>query len=69
VAEICSKIECVEKNKQDKKIHIVELDENDIVIKEKQYEDIMCFLTSSNPPQPVFEKKCNRCAYHDYCFI
>lgn len=63
------KLECIEKNKQDRKIHILELNEQEIKKKEKQYEEIMCFLGSSTPPLATLDKKCKRCAYYDYCFI
>lgn len=63
------KLECIEKNKQSKKIHIIELDEKVIINKEKQYEEMMRFLDSLVPPQATLEKKCKRCAYYDYCFI
>lgn len=63
------KLECIEKNKQDKKIHIIELNEQDIENKAKQYEEIIRFLDIQTPPQTVFDSKCKKCAYYDYCFI
>jgi len=63
------KLECIEKNKQNKKIHVVVLEEEELISKEKQYEEIIRFLESSAPPEPILDKKCKRCAYYDYCFI
>jgi len=63
------RLECIEKNKQDKKIHIIELYEQDLAEKEKMYVEIENFLQSSPLPEAVLTKKCNRCAYYDYCFI
>ncbi len=63
------KIEFIEKNKQDKKIHYVELDEAN----EKQLldvlKDIENLISQSTPPLAKFDKKCKKCAYYEYCFI
>ena len=63
------RLECIEKNNKDKKIHIIEIDEKDLAVKEKLYEDIERFLQYSPLPEAVLTKKCKRCAYYDYCFI
>jgi CRISPR-associated exonuclease Cas4 len=63
------KIEFIEKNKQKRKIHYVELDEaNQERLLEilKEIEDL---INLSKPPAPVLEKKCKKCAYYEYCFI
>lgn len=63
------RLECIEKNKQDKKVHIVELtDEN------RQKFELLCreienFLTSPTPPAAIKENKCKKCAYYEYCFV
>ena len=31
--------------------------------------DIEKIITASKPPKPVFENKCKKCAYYEYCFI
>ncbi len=63
------KIEFIEKNKQDKKIHYVELDE----VNEKQLlgilEDIENLILQGTPPAVKFDRKCKKCAYYEYCFI
>ncbi len=63
------KIEFIEKNKQDKKIHYVKLDETN----EKQLldvlEDIENLILQSTPPETKFDRKCKKCAYYEYCFI
>jgi CRISPR-associated exonuclease Cas4 len=63
------RLECIEKNKQEKKIHIIDLGEQELEAKEKLYEEIENFLLNSPLPEAVLSKKCNRCAYYDYCFI
>jgi len=63
------KIEFIEKNKQDKKIHYIDLDE----VNEKELlevlEKIEDLIDQDTPPQAVFENKCKRCAYYEYCFV
>lgn len=63
------KIEFIEKNKQDKKIHYIELDE----LREKELlkilEEIEILINQDTPPQVKFESKCKKCAYYEYCFI
>ena len=63
------KIEFIEKNRQKKKIHYVELDEKNerelLVI----LADIEKLIEQKRPPKPILEKKCKKCAYFEYCFI
>jgi CRISPR-associated exonuclease Cas4 len=63
------KIEYVEKNKQDKKVIIVELTEDD----EKQLttllQEIGAFIEQEKPPITKFMPNCKKCAYYEYCFI
>jgi CRISPR-associated exonuclease Cas4 len=63
------KIEFIEKKKQSKKVHFVELDE----VNEKELlevlEKISALIDLSKPPAVVFENHCKRCAYYEYCFI
>lgn len=63
------KLECVEKNKQNKKIHVICIDENDIQRLTELYQQILDFLHTQHPPDAVLEKKCRKCAYYNYCFI
>lgn len=67
--EKVGKIEYLEKNKQDKKIVLVELNEE----YEKQLEvlikEIESFITMDKPPQLEFKPKCKKCAFYEYCFI
>jgi CRISPR-associated exonuclease Cas4 len=63
------RLECIEKNKQNKKIHIIEPSEEEIKTKEKEYEKIRKFLELPIPPNPIHDKKCKKCAYYDYCYI
>jgi len=63
------KIEFIEKNKQDKKIHYINLDE----VNEKEllevFEKIELLINQDTPPEAKFEPKCKKCAYYEYCFI
>lgn len=62
------KIEYIEK-RGDKKVEYIDLDEEN----EKELLDVLdaitSLITSPTPPSPVFENKCKRCAYYEYCFI
>lgn len=63
------KIEFIEKNKTNKKIIIIELDEeaekelNNIEIK------INDLINNSIAPMPDLKRGCKKCAYYEYCFI
>ncbi len=63
------KIEFVEKKRQRKKIHYVELDE----VNEKELLEVLVqienLINLKQPPEPIFENKCKKCAYYEYCFI
>lgn len=63
------KIEFIEKKKQGKKVHFVELDE----VNEKELlevlEKISALIDLPKPPKVVFANHCKRCAYYEYCFI
>jgi len=62
------KIEYIEK-RRDKKVEYINLDEEN----EKELLDVLdaitSLITSTTPPPPVFENKCKKCAYYEYCFI
>jgi CRISPR-associated exonuclease Cas4 len=63
------KIEFIEKNRQNKKVHYVELDE----VNEKDLLEVLAkikaLINEERPPEPIFENKCKKCAYYEYCFI
>jgi len=63
------KIEYIEKNKQGKKVHIVELDEANQRELLKILEEIEDMISKPSPPKPQKQNKCKRCAYYEYCFI
>ncbi|MGL6106096.1 CRISPR-associated protein Cas4 [Romboutsia sp.] len=63
------KIEFIEKNKTDKKIIIVELNEeaeNELSNIEIKINNI---INNSIAPIPDLKKGCRKCAYYEYCFI
>ncbi|MGM0518874.1 MAG: CRISPR-associated protein Cas4 [Campylobacterota bacterium] len=63
------KIEFIEKNKQNKKIHYIELDELSEKKLLKILNEIETLINHDTPPQAKFESKCRKCAYYEYCFI
>ena len=63
------KLEFIEKNKKDKKIMILELDD-DIEKKLYEYEEEIKQLLLKEEVPPVLNKpKCKKCAYYEYCYI
>lgn len=63
------KIEFIEKNKQDKKVHYVELSKESEIELLSVLEDIEVLIDRDIPPNVIFENKCKKCAYYEYCFI
>ena len=63
------RLEIFEKKKQDKKQFILELDEQNKKRLLEILEDIKAILSKPTPPEPIFENKCKRCAYYEYCFL
>jgi len=63
------RLELFEKNKQDKKIHTVVLDEKEKAKLLKILEEIEQVIDLATPPEPIFTNKCKRCAYYEYCFL
>ena len=63
------KIEFIEKRKQSRKMHYVELDEESEQELLNILETIKNLVDKSKPPEPIFKKHCKKCAYYEYCFI
>ncbi len=63
------RLECLEKNKQNKTVHTVMLTEEIIAERKKSYQEIEKFLEAEVPPLPVLKPGCKKCAYYEYCFI
>ena len=63
------KLECIEKNKQDNKVHYIILEDDHREKLAKKYNEILNFVNLPQPPAAVLQKKCKKCAYYDYCFI
>lgn len=63
------RLECIEKNKQNRSIHSLELTEEKIRELKTQYRYIEDFLSSDVPPPPEMKSMCKKCAYFEYCFI
>lgn len=63
------KLECIEKNKQDKKIHIISMEEDKMQMLIDKYKEIQDFVNEQHPPEAIMDKKCKKCAYYEYCFI
>jgi CRISPR-associated exonuclease Cas4 len=63
------KIEYIQKKKQDKKIHYIELDETNEKMLDEVSQKIVELILSPKAPEPIMDKKCKRCAYYEYCFV
>lgn len=63
------KIEFIEKRKQNKKVHLIELDENNEKELLMVLQNIENLINQDKPPSAVLDKKCKKCAYYEYCFI
>jgi len=63
------KLEIFEKKKQDKKLFFIELDEKNERKLKEVLTDIESIIQKDTPPKPIFEKKCKKCAYFEYCFL
>lgn len=63
------KLECVEKNKAEKKVSIFELTPELEAQLDSHIKDIENLILGDSVPEPVNEPKCNRCAYYEYCYI
>jgi len=63
------KIEFIEKNRQNKKVHFVELTKENEQGLLEVLEKIEALIELPKPPEPTFETHCKKCAYYEYCFI
>lgn len=63
------KLECIEKNKSDKKVMYYELN-NDIEKELDEYiEEIENLILSEEIPKVLNKATCKKCAYYEYCYI
>lgn len=63
------KLECIEKNKSDKKIMCFELTEELEKETDKYIQEIENLILSEEIPKVLNEPKCKKCAYYEYCYI
>ena len=63
------RIEIFEKNKQDRKVHYVEFDDNLEKEVKELLKEIQILYEQENPPQVKFINSCKKCAYFEYCNI
>lgn len=63
------KLECIEKNKGNKKIKIYELSEQIEEELEKYIKEIENLIVNDNIPDTLNNFKCKKCAYYEYCYI
>ena len=63
------KIEFIEKKKQSKKLHYIELDKENEEALLKILTEIIDLINLSKPPEVKFKNHCKKCAYYEYCFI
>ncbi len=63
------KLECIEKNKSDKKILYFELSEDIELELDKYIKEIDMLLKQDIIPDTLNKPKCKKCAYYEYCYI
>ncbi len=63
------RLEVFEKNRQDKKRFELVLDKKKEERLKRIIKDIEKLISTPYPPKPVLEKKCDKCAYYEYCFV
>lgn len=63
------KLEFIEKNKSDKKIVIIELDEENEIKLDKYVKEIEELISNYKIPEILNKGKCKKCAYYEYCYI
>jgi len=63
------KLEFVEKNKSDKKIIIIELNEENEIKLDKYVKEIEELISNEKIPETLNRGKCKKCAYYEYCYI
>lgn len=63
------KLEFLEKKNQNKKIIILELNDDIEKELEKNIEDIKFMLSRDELPAVINKASCKKCAYYDYCYI
>lgn len=63
------KIEYIQTNSQNRKTQIVVLDEENEKALLEVIREIETLTDQPQPPEPILESKCKKCAYYEYCFI
>lgn len=63
------KVEFIEKNKQSKKIHYVELNADTEKQIDELVKNIKTLVLADRPPEVISTQKCRKCAYYEYCYI
>lgn len=63
------KLEIIEKNKQNSKSIIVELDEQSEQELDEIIEKIRKLIDGDNVPNTINDRKCKKCAYYAYCYL
>lgn len=63
------KLECIEKNKSDKKIMYFELNDEIETELDKYIHEIEALILSEKIPEVLNKPTCKKCAYYEYCYI
>lgn len=63
------KLECIEKNKADKKIMYFELNEELEKELDNYIKEIEALIFSEEIPKVLNKATCKKCAYYEYCYI
>lgn len=63
------KLECVERNKSDKKVIYVDLDDESEKELNKYINEIEELIEDDKIPDVLNKSNCKKCAYYEYCYI
>lgn len=63
------KLECIEKNKSDKKIIYVDLDEESEMKLDEYVNQIEQLILNDKVPEVLNKPQCKKCSYYEYCYI
>lgn len=63
------KLECIEKNKSDKKIIYVDLDEESEKKLDEYVNEIEQLISNDEVPEVLNKPQCKKCSYYEYCYV
>lgn len=63
------KLECIEKNKTDKKILYIELNDDLELQLDRYIKEIENLISGEEIPEKLNKPTCKKCSYYEYCYI